>query len=326
MLSDNRLMKLQNLKALEQTLGSCKIYLVILPSDQERIEVFHTIQKAYPQAFVEKFSVTDLDYAAFFDSLLSIPLFGGESVVLLDECENLKKKEGETITEFLENNSLSAVLLLGSRGKTPLSKIVEKMGVVLDMGEEKPWEKEKRIGETLSLIAKKEGKWLASDAAALLVEKIGSDLPTLTQEVLKIISFIGDRKTIERTDIFRLSATSALDTPWKIAEEIIWEEGNTQFDPATFVPLIFSLRSQLQVGMKMASLLEIGTPFSEWTPFFPKMWPKILEKRREQTMRKGAAYFKRGLEALYKIEVLSRAGNVDPKALYDFFRARLNVG
>lgn len=318
-------MKYQNLKAFEQSLGSKRIYLCILPSDQERIEAFQLIQKAYPHALSEKFSSTELDYPTFFDALLSTPLFGDKTLVLLDACETLKKKEVETLSEFLEKNTLANVLLLGSRGKTALSKVVEKIGVVLDMSEEKSWEKDKRITETLCSIAKNEGKWLAPDAAALLVEKIGSDLPTLTQDLLKIISFVGDRKNIERTDIFRLSATNLQETPWKMAEEIIWEGGDSNFDPSSFVPLIFSLRSQLQVGMKMASLIEAGTPFSEWTPFFPKMWPKILEKRREQTMRKGPMYFKRGLEVLYKIETLSRAGAVDPKALYDFFRASLNV-
>lgn len=312
-------MKYQSAKAFQ--VGSAKVFLIIISSEQERLEVFQMIQKEHPQALLEKFSSSDLDLRSLFDALLSPPLFGGQSLVILDECDSLKKKEGELIIEFLEKNSLSGYLLLGAKGKTPLSKVVEKIGVVLDLTEEKPWDKEKRISERIIEMAKKEGKWLSSDAAALLIEKIGSDLPTLVQEIRKLICFVADRKSIERTDIFRLSATNSNQTPWQIAEEIIWEDGDSQFDSTTFVPLIFSLRAQLQVGLKMGSLLKEGIPFSEWSPFFPKMWPKMLEKRRDQVIRKGEAYFQKGLEILYKVESLSRSGSIDPKALYDLFRA-----
>lgn len=316
-------MRCQNLKEFEQSIGSCRIFLIILPSDQERVDLFQkVIQKM--ACTVEKFT-SDLDCRELFDALLSPSLFGDETLCLLDECELLKKKEVDSISEFLENNSRFGMMLLGSRGKTPLSKIVEKKGLLLDMSEEKPWEKEKRIAQLLSEIAKQEGKWLSSDAGALLIEKLGNDLTTLSQEIHKLICFVGDRKNIERTDIFRLSSTNSNDTPWQIAEQIIWEGVETHFDQATFVPLIFSLRSQLQIGMKMASLMDAGIPFSDWSVYFPKIWPKMLEKRREQVMRKGFAYFIRGLEALNKIEPLSRSGPFDPKALYDFFRASLYV-
>jgi DNA polymerase III subunit delta len=316
-------MKCQNLKEFEQSIGSFRIFLIILPSDQERVDLFQkVIQKM--ACTVERFT-SDLDCRQFFDALLSPSLFGGETLCLLDECEALKKKEADSISEFLEKNLHFGMLLLGSRGKTPLSKIVEKKGLLLDMSEEKPWEKEKRIAQHLSEIAKQEGKWLSSDASVLLIEKLGTDLPTLSQEIHKLICFVGDRKNIERTDIFRLSSTNISDTPWQMSEEIIWEGGETQFDHAIFVPLIFSLRSQLQIGMKMASLMDAGIPFSDWSAYFPKMWPKMLEKRREQVLRKGSAYFKKGLDTLYQIETLSRSGPSDPKALYDFFRASMYV-
>ncbi|HSX13822.1 MAG TPA: hypothetical protein VLE96_05320, partial [Chlamydiales bacterium] len=299
-------MKCQNLKDFEQTIGEARVFLVIIPSDQERFDVLQKVIQKIP-CFAQTFSA-DVDCGALFDALMSPPLFGGQTLALLDECESLKKKEVDMIAEFLEKNSIAGFLLLGSRGKTPLSKVVEKKGVVFDMSEEKPWEKEKRIVDTLCALAKQEGKILSSDASRLIIEKVGMDLPTLSQEVKKLICFVGDRKSIERTDIFCLSATSDLETPWQIAEAIIWEGEDARVDPSQFVPILFSLRSQLQVGLKIASLLEAGTSFSEWTPYFPKMWPKILEKRREQVVRKGYAYFKKGLDVLYKIETLSRSG------------------
>ncbi len=315
-----RCMKYQNFKDFEQSIGTCRILFVIIPSDQERADVLQKVIKKI-SGTVEAFS-PEMDCRAFFDALQSPSLFGGETIVFLDECERLLKKEAEAIGEFLEKNSIVGYLLLGSRGKT-LLKGIEKIGSVLDMNGEKPWEKEKRIKETLIAMAKSEGKRLSSDAASLLIEKLGSDLSTLTQEMGKLICSVGDRKQIEQTDIFHLSATNTNETPWQIAEGMIWEGENGIFDQAILVPLIFSLRTQLEVGLKIASLLENGIPFSEWSQFFPKIWPKTLEKRKEQVIRKGSAYFKKGLEILYKVETLTRSSSIDPKVLYDFFRANL---
>lgn len=147
-------MKHLNLKAFDQSLSasSSKVYLSIVPSDQERSKILQDIIKiALPKTYaLESFSASDVELRVVFDALLSPPLFGGEALVILDECETLKKKELEKLGDFLEKNSLSGYLLLGSRGKTALSKVVEKIGVVLDMSDEKPWEKEKESQKLLS--------------------------------------------------------------------------------------------------------------------------------------------------------------------------------
>jgi DNA polymerase-3 subunit delta len=323
-------MKYQNLKLFEKSLsgpvsqGSCRVYMVQMASDQERSAALQKIvQAAVPQAHsLERFS-SDVECREIFDALLSPSLFGGEVVVLLDECEALRKKEVEKLSEFLEKGSLSGYLLLGARGKTPLSKIVEKMGILLDMTEEKPWDRDKRLAETLADMAKLEGKWLSSEAIPLLIESVGHDISILSQELKKLVCYVGDRPTIERSDIFRLCGANTLETPWQIAEEIVWE-GKGTFDIAGFPGLIFSLRSQLQLGLKITTLLDERIPASEWTPYFPKIWPRTLDKRKVQAEQKGAEYFKQGLEMLYKIESLSRMGSMPAEALFDLFRTTLN--
>ncbi len=323
-------MKYQNVPSFEKHLASaspdhlCRVYLIAMADDYERSLVLQSLVKRTlaPDCSLQKFS-PDLDCRELFDALQSPSLFGGEAVVLFDECEALKKKEAEQIAAFLEKTTLYGYLLLGSRGKTPLSKVVEKIGVVLDMSEEKPWDKEKRISEALAAIAMSQGKRLASDAIPLLLERLGTDISLLTQEVHKLICYVGDRPTIERSDIFRISSTGGSYTLWQVAEEIVWEGGGS-FDPSMFPGIIFSLRPQLQIGLKITTLMEEGVPFSEWTPYFPKMWPRTLEKRKNQAAQKGSLFFKKGLETLFKIESLSRTGISQTEALFDLFRTTLN--
>ena len=105
----------------------------------------------------------------------------------------------------------------GSRGKTACAEVVEKIGIVFDLSEEKTWDKEKRIRESLLERARNAGKRLSSDAVSLLFERLGSDIALLDGEVDKLICFVGDRPTLERSDVLRLSVASRSSHPWQMA-------------------------------------------------------------------------------------------------------------
>ena len=170
--------------------------------------------------------------------------------------------------------------------------------------------------------AKRLGKRLSSDAAPLLFERLGFDAALLDSELDKLVCYVGERPTIERADIFRISAESRAQTVWQSAEEIVWE-GGSSVDPSSFFGLIPAIRSQLQIGLKISSLSEGGVPPEEWLSHLPKMWPRALDKRREQASKKGSSYFRRGLDLLFKIELLSRTGSSQEEAMLDFFRTSL---
>lgn len=318
-------MKYQNLPSFEKHLTAsaphhfAHVYLVIMSDDEERSSVLHSLSSRLLSADspLEKFS-SDCEMRSVLDALQSPSLFGGDPVVVLDGCESVKKKETDVLLNFLEQVVFSGYLLLGSRGKTAFSKGIEKIGVVLDTSEEKPWDKEKRLAQYVIGRAKEAGKWLSSDAAALLLERLGQDVALLSHEVDKLICYVGDRSTIERSDIFRISSTHLSLTFWEMAEEIVWE-GKKVFDEAAFPALIYSLRSQLQIGLKMTVLLEEKVPLQEWSVYFPKMWKSTLEKRKEQSAKKGSLFFRKALDLLFKIESLSRAGSHQTGAFLDLF-------
>lgn len=307
----------------DRSLLGKKVFLILLSAEQERAVLMQKIVSfCVPKDHdIEKFSA-DVEFKTISDALLTDSLFVTDKVVYLDGIENLKKKDVDLLISFLEIQKFSAHLILGAKGKTPLTKCVEKIGVVIDLAEEKPWDKEKRLVEVLTELAKQEGKWITPDAISLLISRIGSDYMALTQELSKLICFIGDRPTIERSDIFKISPVNQLETPWQMAEEIVWED-SFLFDPSIFQSLIFALRSQLQMGLKMTSLMQDKVPFSEWNAYFPKVWPRTLEKRKQQAVQKGSLYFQKGLKSLSRMEFLSRNGNTDPNALFDLFRASL---
>ncbi len=319
-------MRYQSLKSFEKHLSSaaphhlCRHYLVEVSDDFERQKALSAILSFLPDSPIrlrgEANSIKDS-----IDAMQSMSLFG-TSIVVIDEVEKFSKKDLEALSENLMSSS--GYVLFGARSKVALLAIaVEKEGVVLDLLDEKPWDKEKRLSEELFAHAKNAGKQLLPDAALFLLERLGPDLALLESEIDQLICYVGDHSQILKDDIFAISPLSKTATLWQTAEEVVWEGGEFPgVDATSFHTLIPALRSQLHLGLCLATMIEERRPADEWHPFLPKLWPKTLEKRSSQAARLGSAYFQKGLEILFEVELLSRSHSNQYAALLELFHAR----
>ncbi|MCC6127978.1 MAG: hypothetical protein IT584_02125 [Chlamydiae bacterium] len=176
----------------------------------------------------------------------------------------------------------------------------------------------------LSERAKGAGKHFSSGAQQALLERVDKDAALLEKELDKLICYIGEKSSIEPSDVSQISASSRSQTLWQMAEEMVWEAKYIErIDESMFHGLTAALRSQLQLGLKISSLVEANRSLSEIGLRVPKVWPKMLEKRIFQATQFQSEYFKKGLQLLFKIEMLSRSNSGDLLALLDFFRASL---
>lgn len=318
-------MKYQNLNAFHKHLAAgdlSHIYLIGIPDDFERNQIFDAIL-SHLSAPPVRFSGADCDLRGCLDAMQSMSLLG-ESVVVLDEVEKLAKKQQQFFCDALQTSI--GYVLFGARSKTALAPLVEKGGVVLDLLEEKPWDKEKRLVEQLNERGKISGKRLAPDVASLLFERLGVDPALLASEIDKLICYVGDRPQITREDVLQISPASRSSTLWQIGEAVIWEGGEfSEMDTAVFHGLVPVLRGQLHLGLTLATLIEERCPSDQWNRYLPKLWPKILEKRSSQAARLGTAYFQKGLERLFNLELASRTDSTHYRALLDLFRAQIHV-
>jgi DNA polymerase-3 subunit delta len=321
-------MKYQNLKSFQKHLSSaaphnlCRVYLIAMADDFERNKALDAIL-SYLVTPPTRFSGANCEVRDVLDAMQSMSLLG-ESIVVLDEVEKIAKKSLQLLIDNL--NFSSGYALFGSRSKTALASLVEKEGVILDLLEEKPWDREKRLAEQLSDRAKNAGKRLDSDSAQLLFERLGTDSALLESEIDKLICYVGNNLTITRDDILKLSPASRTSTLWQTAEEVIWEQGEfPPLDSTAFHGLIPALRSQLHLGLSLSTLIEERCPADQWNRYLPKLWPKTLEKRSSQAARLGPAYFRKGLDKLFEIELLSRTNSTQYRALLDLFRAYIHV-
>ncbi len=324
-------MRYQNLKSFQKHLSSaapnnlCRVYLIAVADDFERASALDAILACLstPDTLPSRFSGADFSLRDILDAIQSPSLLGGDPIVILDEMEKAPKKEMETL---LRSPIAGGYLLLGSRAKTPHAAAIEKQGVVLDLTDEKPWDKEKRLGEQLLERAQNAGKRLAPDALQLLFERMEKDAAVLESEIDKLICYAGDRSTIERSDVLAISAPSRSHTLWQTADDVIWDGKEfPPLDSSSFHALVPLLRAQLVIGLKLSALIEGKIPADEWNAHLPKMWPKALEKKASAAARLGAPFFKKALERLFEIELLSRSQSSQTSALLDLFRSCLHV-
>lgn len=324
-------MKYQNLSAFYKHLENaaphqlCPYYFIVIPDPYERQKVFRSILQHLPHK-PHFFYGGESSYEKIIEPFLALSLFEEVTVVCLNDLEKLVAKELARLKDWLQSPINSGFFICGSSSKTSLISLFEKNGVVLDLSEEKPWDKEKRITNELMNKVSKEKKRITPGAITLLFERVGKDLSFLDTELDKLISFIGEKEWIEEKEVSLITPQTLSATIWFYAEEIVWQKRMPQEISFPFSALIAPLRSQLHTGRIILSLLSCKTPLSEWSTYLPKIGPKILERRVFQAQSLGTQYFEKGLRLLFELEMLSRSGQNNEEALLFLFGSALTGG
>jgi DNA polymerase-3 subunit delta len=213
---------------------------------------------------------------------------------------------------------------LGIGGKSPLIARADQEGILFDLLDEKVWDKEKRLHELMDAKVKSAHVTMSSDVMAFFLERQEKDAAILEQEMDKLLCYVGEKKHIERSDVLAITTASRTSTLWHVAEEIVWERKLSEpLEESSFHAILGGIRSQLQLGLKIASLLEQGASREEWSEALPRVFAKTLEKRTSQASKLGSNYFSSGLTALFDIELRSRSGSSELLALLDLLRTKL---
>ncbi len=290
-----------------------RLYLIAVPDSAERAEAVREVLAVWPPEAPQRVS----SMGELREALEAPLLLGGEPLVIAEGVEKWGKKDLEKLVEGV---TFGYLLLVAGGKAAGLIAAVEKHGAVLDLTEEKPWDRERRLGEWLQERAHRGGKKLAQDAAALMLSEGERDLALYERELEKLIAYVGDRPSIEKSDVRQVGVLGRTSTIWHLAEELAWEQKLPEV-PEALVPFLMSVRTQLEMGQKLVALS--GTAPEAMKPFFPKVWPKTLEKRSATARHLGAAYFTRALTALYRVELLSRSGATSEEALLTYLHTSL---
>lgn len=326
-------MKFQRLEAFEKHFKDslqdlAPVYLVVCPRDGERKKILQSLVRVLEKGsdckrcFFIKEAIVHLNSAS---------LFSGKMVALFDGVEQLLKDEAAILSSYVTHPNPEGHLILGSASSkyaSDLYKKGKKEMVVLDLSSEKPWEEKERIKNwaVQTILAKK--KQISPDAIEALLARLPQDRLLLEQEIEKLICYMGERSQITREDVIAICTSASEENLFQLAKKIVWgglDQAPSSCDSAMLFPLIGSLRYQLEMGLKMAALIEKGDPQEVITKAFPQLRSRVLQEYLNGARTKGLSYFKEGLRALFALEFGAKTSQGSPSTLFSLFCARMGL-
>ncbi len=308
-------------------------YLIVCPQDFERKliidRVVSALGRADPECLHSSFN-SGTPFHEILGQLSTKSLFSTKAIITIDNVEKWTKQDIEKLTEYLCNPSGFAYLILGaslSKNLEELYKKSKKELVFLDIGEEKPWDREKRIAKWLVNKIQEEKKNLSSSAASYLLEHHGTDMAALSHELDKIVCYVGDKTNIQLDDILPIVSRSSLTlNGWQVAEKIVWKQ-EWQPLPSSDISFLISLLGQvryhLQLGMQISCLQDKNIEYGEIQRLFPSVKPANIEKFCALASTYTKEYFYEGILALFEVEKACKKGSLDPMIIWERFLTKL---
>ncbi len=311
-----------------------KSYLVIHPQREERRRILENISQELKihnlGAEALFFEAEQSEWGQVYESLMTPSLFGDDEIVIWNGLKNLSDQVLAKSLEYILNPSPKAFFLMGaesSKGFLDLYQKAKKELVLLDFSEEKPWDKEKRVQQEMIQLVRKEGKVLHPEAFNRLIFLCGLEPLILESELIKIMTYVGDRKEILEKDVNAISSASASATGWQLSEGLVWGEALSM--PSSAIDLTFLLsffgqvRFYLNQGRQLGWCLQQKMNSEEISKYLPQLKPAQFQKISLALRLRKMAYFDAALLALYEIELLSKNSSISAFFLFDLLQIKL---
>jgi DNA polymerase III delta subunit len=210
------------------------------------------------------------DAEALLGSLAAISLIVERRYLLVDGVEAWGKKDLERVAEVLGELPPETTVALVARGKppAPLAKAVKAAG-----GEHLQFEapKERDLPKQLVSDARELGFELDSDAARLLVERLGPRPLRLRNELERLALWAGEAGVVGREQLDAIIADTSEEAIWSLADALV--EGDEAEVTAISERLvaqgealprvIYSLAPRLRQALRASRELEAGRPPKE---------------------------------------------------------------
>lgn len=289
-----------------------------------------------PELNLKHFDAENLDLNTLLSELSALSLFSGKQVIILQNADKLTAPARTSLEAFIEKPSPNIFLIITAASvnhATNFYKKAEKHGVILEIPEQKPWEKEKSIAEWVGSQAASEGKQMSSLVCQLLIKQIGTDLNMLSSELEKLYCFVGDRTEITISDIGAICSSVDLSSIWQLGEAIFRREGGAALritkamlnDGSNFISVLKQIRFQFQTEFQVCSLLASGGTANDINQRFPYMRGNILDRHMQMAQTYGLKSFKQGMKNIDAIEIMAKNSAADHNTLAELLIAKLIV-
>ncbi|MBI4831663.1 MAG: DNA polymerase III subunit delta [Candidatus Lindowbacteria bacterium] len=147
------------------------------------------------------------------------PLGSARRVVLIRDVGSLPVCTQEALEKSLADLPGFITLVLTAERvdrRKALSKAIEKHGVVIELGPLRPAEVKAWIRETL----REKGKKISPHLIENIFELTGNDLSGVSNELTNLLEYVGERSTIEQSDVEALVESRRREPIYKLTEHV----------------------------------------------------------------------------------------------------------
>jgi DNA polymerase-3 subunit delta len=340
--------KYSNLIAFEKHLESAapnhfsEIYLIMGKESYERKQatdclIRHVLKnEASSDLSLLTFDAEKHSVESILHELGTMSFFSKKRAIVIQNADSFDKASTLKIETYCSSPNRSNCLVVCAETlnrATTFYKKLEKAGIVLDIAEVKPWEKEKVIADWLHNAAITQGKQLGSQVCQMLIKQLGTDQMLLSTELAKLICYVGDRKAITENDVLAVSPSTNLENGWQLGEAIFRRDATAALriskgllsDGIAIIALLRQIRSQFQTEFHVCSILSSGGTSLDVSKEFPYMKGAILERHVRQSQAYGLERFKQGLLAIDDTEAKAKSSAVDVEFLAERLIIKLTI-
>ena len=189
---------------------------------------------------VERFNLEDTSWAEVIDSARALPIFISPSRIIVVEVpkgkkESLSSREESILKDYFSSPPSKTVIVIVFSGKikknTSLFKFFSSLSSAVVSLKELRYLKEKALFAWMDKKFLSQGKTAAPEAKIKLQELTGNDLRRVSNEIEKLITFVGEKKVIELDDVNQVSGWIKTFFEWEIADSL----GKADFERSLIV-------------------------------------------------------------------------------------------
>lgn len=168
-----------------------------------------------------RFAGKDVDFKTVADELRTVSMWGDLRLIVVDDADEFVSKNRPHLETYLKSPAKKSVLVLLVKSwpkTTKLAKAAVKSCLVLECAELKGGALTQWMMETCRDQYQKK---ISRDAAALVVTMAGNNLGLLSQEVSKLVAYVGDRERVTPDDVRAVVGGWTTETAFAMIDAVV---------------------------------------------------------------------------------------------------------
>ena len=291
---------------------------------------------------VSRYSADKGETQAALEQAQTMPMLSPKQVVFLEDVEMIEKlAEGKReaavaqLEAYFEDAAPFTVLVLEATSldqRMKLAKVLAEKTLVVEVGlGENPEQRLATAAEMARSMAKEEGVSFEKGAAEDLAEFVSADLQRLKTEITKLVTYLGERKQIQRSDVSTMVISEKTTTVWELANMLANRQSRMALE---FLDrLLREGEAPLQIlgaitwmYRKIIEASEVRGASNGWQAARAlSMRPEQAEMALQAARKIPKAKLLSGLRALQYADDRLKRGSEDARAVMEFLLAQLTA-